>query len=246
MSYTTRYEEVAKDFPQRDFLDGYHHFRRLELTLHFLDTLGWNLFVLDVGCGDGIQAEKTSEKNRVIGIDISRIRIQRARRKVPKATFIVGDLYHLPFKENVFDVLTLEEVIEHLNKPRKALQELKRVTTLKGHLILDTPSKSNIIDNFMRFLGKEPSWGLVIDRTHIRFYDEATLRKILSYCGFNVVDVRGGPCLRYDIFYLPFLRSLTWSRWGWWFFRITDKILGNLPIIKNLGAIQVYLCKSLK
>jgi len=157
VSYKTRYEEVAKDFPQNHLLDGYHHFRRLDLTLHFLDRLGWNLLVLDVGCGDGIQAERISEKNKVIGIDISRIRIQRARRRVPKAAFIVGDLYHLPFKENIFDVLTLEEVIEHLHKPKKALLELKRVTTFKGHLILDTPSKSNIIDKFLRFLGREPS-----------------------------------------------------------------------------------------
>ena len=62
--HRAKYEEIADKFPHNHLLGGYHHFRRLELMLYFLSKLGYNLLVLDAGCGDGVQAKRISEKNK--------------------------------------------------------------------------------------------------------------------------------------------------------------------------------------
>ena len=239
-----RYEEIAEKFPHGNLLSGYHHFRRLELALQFLNELGHNLLVLDAGCGDAFQAERISWRNEVVCIDISRTRINRAKKRVPKAAFIICDIYRPPFKDNVFNVVTLLEVIEHLRKPRNALRELRRVTARKGHLILDTRSKSNIVDMFLRSFGKEPNWGLRIDETHVSFYDEDSAKKLLSTSGFRVLEVKGASCIRHGLLYIPFLGSLSWNRWGWWFFKITDKFFDKIPGLKTKGSVQVFLCRN--
>jgi len=40
----------------------------------------------------------------------------------------LASLYNLPFRANYFDTVLCSEVLEHLDKPEKALSELKRVS----------------------------------------------------------------------------------------------------------------------
>jgi len=237
----TKYEEIAKQFPQNNLLEGYHHFRRLELVLHFLEKLGNDLLVLDAACGDGIQAEKIIEVHRVIGIDISPTRIKRAKNRIGAGVFMDGDVYNLPFKCNIFDIAVLGEVIEHLHEPRDVLKEINRVLKPNGYLIVDIPSKSNIVDMILRLLGKNPMWGLYVDKSHVAFYDMHSLEDIFKNSGFKVIDVRGGPCIRYN---LPLLRRFTWRKKWWIILMAIDMVLGRIPIIKKYGAIQVFLCKG--
>ncbi len=49
--------------------------------------------VLDVGCGNGLPATREMARDHsAIGIDISTEQVERARRNVPRAEFIQGDL----------------------------------------------------------------------------------------------------------------------------------------------------------
>lgn len=251
-----KYECVAKDFSHDQLLESYHHLRRLEMVLYFLRNLGSkNLLVLDAGCGDGVQAGRIAEAYKVVGVDLSPTRIKRAKKRVIEGRFIVGDLYNLPFKSNTFDVVVLGEIIEHLHEPEKALLEINQSLKPTGYLILDTVSRSNAIDISLHFLMKiNPlknflktknvkrmnlydkliDWGLYIDRTHVMFYDMKALKELLNLSNFNVIDIRGAPCLRYDF---PSLIKPT-------ILKIADKILSNIPYLKKYGAIQVFLCKK--
>ena len=236
-----KYEEIALQIPQDHLLEGYHHFRKLELTLNFLNGLGEDLLVLDAACGDGIQAEKIVDAHKIVGVDLSITRIKRAQKRVKNGLFANGDIYSLPFHSNTFDVAILGEIIEHLYEPKKALEEIKRALKPNGYLIVDIPSKSNIVDIILRFFGRNPMWGLYIDKTHVAFHDMGTLTNILESADFNVVDVRGGPCIRYN---LPFLGYIVWHKKFWLPLKIMDKILNRIPIIKRYGAIQVFLCMA--
>lgn len=51
---------------------------------------------------------------------------------------VVGDIHHLPFKNNEFDNVLCFEVFEHLKNPWQAVQEIKRVLKPDGRLILST------------------------------------------------------------------------------------------------------------
>ena len=115
----------------------------------------------------------------------------------------------------------MSEIIEHLRIPEVALKQVGEVLKRNGHLILDTPSKSNIVDMFLRLIGHEPSWGLRVRRAHVAFYDQQSLKDLLASAGFNTIDVRGVSFLRYD---LLSLLSITWNKRRWWVPRLIDAI----------------------
>jgi len=231
-----------------DILSGYHHVRRMELALSFLRKVIKNskevAHILDVGCGDGLFDELVCREIQlpfeIVGMDISPLRIKRAKKRIPNCSFVAADIYHLPFK-SVFNVIIMGEVLEHLHSPRIALKKVREVLRQKGHLIIDTPSKSNIIDMFLRLIGHEPTWGLRIERTHVAFYDEESLRGLIRSSGFEIIDVSGVSFVRYDL--LSHL-AITWNKSRWWFPKLIDKIAEKFTALRSMGAIQVFLCQT--
>lgn len=96
--------------------------------------------VLDAGCGEGVATAWLAEalpEARIEGIDARPDAVEDARRRVPSATFAVGDLYHLPYADGAFDLVVSTEVLEHLEDPGAALGELLRVSG--GHVLVTVP-----------------------------------------------------------------------------------------------------------
>jgi SAM-dependent methyltransferase len=81
---------------------GYAHWmRRLERRI----APGSRL--LDLGCGNGVPvARELSKRHTVTGIDLSEAQVERARRLVPAATFIRGDMTAMEFEPGSFDAVT--------------------------------------------------------------------------------------------------------------------------------------------
>lgn len=94
-------------------------------------------FVLDAGAGTG---ERTlailahSQPGNVIALDASLGMLEVARSKIkdPRVEFKQGDLSHLPFEDNTFDLVSCSWVIEIMDDPRAAVQELLRVIKPDG------------------------------------------------------------------------------------------------------------------
>ncbi|MBN2383614.1 class I SAM-dependent methyltransferase [bacterium] len=108
--------------------------------------------VLDAGCGLGGRTVFYSEKgsDSVIGIDIDQEHISHSKefadkRNVKNVHFLVGNLNNLPFKSNVFDIILLNDVIEHIRRPylMSSFAEIKRVIKVKGKICLEFPPWTN-------------------------------------------------------------------------------------------------------
>jgi len=92
--------------------------------------------VLDVGCGPGKDAAILISKGfNVIGVDASRGLIDEAKSRVPKGTFILGDLRNLRFKKK-FDGIWCCASLLHVKKTeaQRAINSFKNL--LKGNGIL--------------------------------------------------------------------------------------------------------------
>jgi len=50
----------------------------------------------------------------------------------------ISSVYHLPFKDNSFDVVLCTQVLEHVDSPQKAIDEMRRILKPSGKLILST------------------------------------------------------------------------------------------------------------
>ena len=105
-------------------------YRRKLLDMHLKEARGYMRgFVLDVGGGRkrGIFEEP---KNAIwIVLD--------AKREFHPT--VLGDANCLPFKEGVFDCVKCTELLEHVEHPRRAIEEIWRVLKPAGTLILSTP-----------------------------------------------------------------------------------------------------------
>lgn len=90
--------------------------------------------VLDVGCGTGIASEPFALNGfSVTGVDPSDAMLERARRRVPGATFVEGTAERLPFPEARFDVALSADTFHLVDKTR-ALAEMSRVLKPGGTL----------------------------------------------------------------------------------------------------------------
>ena len=98
--------------------------------------------VLDVGCGEGFTLLRLKNENigqKLSGIDNNEQAIAYANKNYPELEIKKGDVYKLPYKDNSFDLVLCMEVLEHLDKPLVALEELKRVS--KKYVLLSVPNE---------------------------------------------------------------------------------------------------------
>jgi phosphatidylethanolamine/phosphatidyl-N-methylethanolamine N-methyltransferase len=98
--------------------------------------------ILEVGVGTGVSLPFYDRKHRIVGIDLSRDMLDRARRKVAEEELDhvegleVMDAGALAFADRSFDVATAMFVITVVPDPERVLAEMTRVVRPGGHIVL--------------------------------------------------------------------------------------------------------------
>lgn len=73
--------------------------------------------VLELGCGSGVQSKQLSNLGLdVVGIDISPNMVLEARKRAPKANFLVGDIATVRFSSASFDGIYARASLLHIPK----------------------------------------------------------------------------------------------------------------------------------
>jgi ubiquinone/menaquinone biosynthesis C-methylase UbiE len=96
--------------------------------------------ILDLGCGDGTRLSLFAKDKESVGIDGSSKAISLALKKYQGIRFIKGNIEQLPFESESFDLVYSAYVLEHLERPEKALDEALRVTAPGGRICLIAPN----------------------------------------------------------------------------------------------------------
>lgn len=136
-----------------------------------------NKKVLDVACGEGYGVHlMASEALSVVGADIDNRTIEHANKKYSKdnVQFVQASGQFLPFADDNFDVVISFETIEHVAEQEKLLEEIARVLTRTGLLIISTPNEAVYSK---RSNHKNPY--------HIKELNQAEFRQLLNACFLN-------------------------------------------------------------
>ncbi len=99
---------------------------------------------LDAGSGMGYGARilAAAGASEVVGVDLDKDVVELARRSAPAGvSYENGDLLELPFEDGEFEYIVCFEAIEHVERPERALDELRRVLRPGGLLAISTPNR---------------------------------------------------------------------------------------------------------
>jgi SAM-dependent methyltransferase len=131
--------------------------------------------LLDAGCGTGgflRWALDTAPVPSAVGVDVSSAAIELARRLVPEAEFHVAPLWELPLADETFDLIVMNDVLQHLpeDEVQQSMSELRRTLAAGGALLIRT-------NGARRARRERDDW---------RAYDADLLRTTVEAGGFQV------------------------------------------------------------
>ena len=128
-----------------------------------------NLKVLDLGSGLGGTSKIFSDKNFVVSYDLDRFRLAKQKEIKTDYSLVNGDALSLPFKKNTFDIMILQDVIEHLPTINELPKILFDILKEDGIIFISTPNKLSFIN-----IIADPHWGLpivsLLSRKNIKKY----------------------------------------------------------------------------
>jgi ubiquinone/menaquinone biosynthesis C-methylase UbiE len=159
------------------------HLRLSSLRRHLGRT------VLDVGCGHGeICDYLPPHTEKIIFLDSSPLRKEKVNKKIQGKKiphqFIVADISQLPpgLPPDSFDTVVMAAVLEHLELPQHALENIYTLLAPHGQLLLTTPTAWG---GWLHRLGSH--LGLTTReaaREHHQFYNRAALCSLFEQNGF--------------------------------------------------------------
>ncbi len=151
--------------------------------LAFVKNFTKGSHILDVGCGGGRDSKFFATSGMyTTGIDASDVFIDEARKTIPKAKFIQGDLLKIPFPNNSFDGIWSQAVLHHLKRSDipKAIKKFHRIMKPGGLLHIRVKKGSG------EGYEKEK-----LSRWNDRFYTYVSKKELGEYlkdAGFKIVQ----------------------------------------------------------
>lgn len=148
------------------------------------DDLKEGKLVLDAGCGNGRYTNQASQQGAIcIGIDIAWGAVKSAYRKLKRKKnvhIIQGDLFNLPFKNNLFNSVFSIGVLMHTGDAKKAFLSISKNIKQGGVFTVRMYHKRNFIFEINDFLLRSITTKLSIKNV-LRFSRFlATIGKILA------------------------------------------------------------------
>jgi SAM-dependent methyltransferase len=135
--------------------------------------------VLEIGCGEGFVAGQLSARQAggpYVGVDLNEEDLQNLRAKFPAVEAHQGSIYDLSFLGRDFDVVVCAEVMEHLDDPDAALEQI--IARRPRWVILSVPHEPWFcLSNFAR--GKNIT-RFGNDPEHVNLWGRRGFRKVLD------------------------------------------------------------------
>lgn len=156
--------------------------------------------ILEVGCGMGYFLEKVRSCYDVLGVEFNSEALRVCESKGLK---VVNT--RLEDIDSEFDAVVAFQVLEHIPSPRQFLDQVIRVVSPQGTLILSVPNPQGYLSEFNQALLTD------MPPHHATRWSRKAFESVGKQYGLELVDVCYEP-LRY-IHYLQYIRMLSGQYW---------------------------------
>jgi SAM-dependent methyltransferase len=176
--------------------------QRYAETAHFVPTLGAPLLellapkagehILDLGCGDGVLAEKIAAAGaHVVAVDAAADMVAAARKRGLDARVVAGQ--DLEF-EQVFDAVFSNAALHWMRPPEKVLAGVYRALKPGGRFVAEMGGHNNIAAIIVALSAMRARRGLDSHRLSPWYFPSAEVyREKLEAAGFAVDEIRIVP-----------------------------------------------------
>lgn len=132
--------------------------------------------VLDYGSGRGhglVNIQEALHPKRIISLDMHQPYLDAQRLVLTKDEFefIQASGAPLPFDDRSIDAITFMHVLEHIRNPRPLLEDMHRILSDDGQLVIATPNRRNLVG---------------VNPTDEHVYTEEELVHLLQSIGFDL------------------------------------------------------------
>lgn len=143
--------------------------------------------VLDIGMGTGLFLYGLKKRGmHVLGVEVNE-KIRRYAKKVFDIDSISVEKLNTKDFKNQYDLISLNNVIEHLPNPFLFLKKIKTLLNSNGKIIIVTPNSNSI--GFRIFKQK---WYHLDPGRHIYIFNDQNIKSILKRSGFKVKVIKHG------------------------------------------------------
>ena len=183
--YSHSYTEVELEYFTNKIKERYWIFEQ-----YFSDKRYKSLKALDVGCGEGFTSKFLMDNGmEVTALDYSNYGIQQMHPSL-LAVFMEGDIIDnitlLQDKGEKFDLVWLDNVLEHSLDPIEMIEKCKSIISDNGMLIIEVPNDFSKFQNKLieKNIVKEEYWVAYPD--HLTYFGRESLNKLLESNGWNL------------------------------------------------------------
>ena len=161
--------------------------------MSLMDFSKAGLRVLEIGCACGVTLREIGARSssaRLYGVELNE---KAAEIAAPYATILSMDVERLDPSQVAerFDYIVMGDVIEHLQNPWKAIENMRELLAPGGEVIASIPNIGHISNLYEVLSGNwtYKSMGL-LDRTHLRFFTKKEIIKLFQEAQFDIQDMR--------------------------------------------------------
>lgn len=137
---------------------------------------------LDLGCGTGFITSAINKRFEKYGLEVGKESYNFAKKYFDHMH--LGELKNSTYKENFFDVIMFQHVLEHLKDPIEILEIIKNILKPGGIVLIGTPNFGSACS--LRY-GKK--FRMLHDKTHISLFSDIKLCELINDLGMEVNKV---------------------------------------------------------
>ena len=161
--------------------------------MSLMDFSKAGLRVLEIGCACGATLREIGARSpsaRLYGVELNE---KAAEIAAPYATILSMDVECLDPSQVAerFEYIVMGDVIEHLQNPWKAIENMRELLAPGGEVIASIPNVAHISTFYGLLSG---CWTYedmgILDRTHFRFFTKKEIIKLFQEAQFDIQDMR--------------------------------------------------------
>ena len=166
-----------------------------DTLLNLIPQVNRNGTILEIGAAAGnnmIFAKQNGYANKIYGIELMHIPNSNQQNNEFEE-FLIGDIenMNIPFEDEMFDVIIMGDVLEHLVDPYLIISKLKKLLKNNGVFVSSIPNVRNLKtfrNIFLRGTFKYDHHG-IFDKTHLRFFTKKNIIALFEDEGLIVSKI---------------------------------------------------------